>query len=641
MATTVTALVACSVLLLSGIAHADILSDTITGSHDVALVAGSAISGSASITVTGNSSDGDNGCNSDQLEAPLVLDIVTPAGITASPDPLSVTTCDTFPVTFTASSSAQSGIVTVIVVSQPAGGGSYKNDVEIPITVTQPVPTNTKPTVAVTGVTDGSSYQIGTVPSASCAISDVEDGSSTNAAVLSGTLVHGLGQQTATCGYTDNGGLAATTATASYTVVDTGAPTISYTLSSAGPIVNGWYTSAVTVHFDCADLGSGIQSCTGDTTLGDGANQSVTGTATDWAGKSTTVTTASINIDTLDPTITGSPNSAANTHGWYNSDVVVQFVCTDLGSGIQYCTPDATLSDDGAGQSVTGTAIDNAGHSAMDTVSGIDIDKTAPTIGYTLTPSAPNANGWYKTDVAVNIDCADALSGVQACDGDTTLGEGASQTATGTATDFAGNSASTTTSAIKIDETAPIVGFSGGPSGSYYFGSEPAAPTCVASDGLSGLDTCTITGGGTSVGQHSYTAIATDLAGNETTATLTYTVLAWSIKGFYSPVDMGGVWNTVKAGSTVPLKFEIFAGAELTSVSAVSSFTAVPTQCPSGFVSTDAIEFLTTGGTSLRYDSTGGQFIQNWATPKKPGTCLLVTMTAQDGSPIQAKFILK
>ena len=52
-------------------------------------------------------------------------------------------------------------------------------------------------------------------------------------------------------------------------------------------------------------------------------------------------------------------------------------------------------------------------------------------------------------------------------------------------------------------------------------------------------------------------------------------------------------------------------------------------------------EFFTTGGTTLRYDSSGiGQFIQNWQTPKKLG-CFKVTMTTQDGSTLSALFKLK
>ena len=49
-----------------------------------------------------------------------------------------------------------------------------------------------------------------------------------------------------------------------------------------------------------------------------------------------------------------------------------------------------------------------------------------------------------------------------------------------------------------------------------------------------------------------------------------FTINAWTITGFYQPVDMGGVVNTVKGGSTVPLKFNIYAGGvERTNVSDV------------------------------------------------------------------------
>ena len=52
----------------------------------------------------------------------------------------------------------------------------------------------------------------------------------------------------------------------------------------------------------------------------------------------------------------------------------------------------------------------------------------------------------------------------------------------------------------------------------------------------------------------------------------------------------------------------------------------------------DAIEVTATGGTSLRYDTTGGQFIYNWKTPTGAGSCYKVTMTANDGSTITAYF---
>ena len=123
--------------------------------------------------------------------------------------------------------------------------------------------------------------------------------------------------------------------------------------------------------------------------------------------------------------------------------------------------------------------------------------------------------------------------------------------------------------------------------------------------------------------------------------TTTASILAWTTKGFFAPVDMGGVYNTLKGGSTVPLKFELFSGAtELTATTDVKSLQSTKVSCTSG--AEDAIEELAaTGGTSLRYDTTGGQFIYNWKTPSGAGTCYKVTVTAQDNTPISAYFKLK
>lgn len=115
-----------------------------------------------------------------------------------------------------------------------------------------------------------------------------------------------------------------------------------------------------------------------------------------------------------------------------------------------------------------------------------------------------------------------------------------------------------------------------------------------------------------------------------------------TLTGFYQPVDMAGVFNTVKGGSTVPLKFNVYNGStELTDVAVIDSFKTTSITCPSGTLNTDAVEMTSTGGTSLRYDTTAAQFIQNWKTPKKPGNCYSVTMTAIDGSHISADFLLK
>jgi hypothetical protein len=211
---------------------------------------------------------------------------------------------------------------------------------------------------------------------------------------------------------------------------------------------------------------------------------------------------------------------------------------------------------------------------------------------------------------------------------------------------FAGNgnyNSDSGTAAIVINKADATVQLSG--LGSYFYDGTPKVATATTSN-PSGLNV-TITYNGsptapTTVG--SYNVVATiDNPNYQGQATGTLVIKPWTLNGFYQPVDMGDVLNTVKNGATVPLKFELFSGTtELTSTSAVSSVTAKTVAC-GAFTGdpTDEIEMVTTGGTSLRYDSTGGQFIYNWQTPKKPNTCYNVTMTATDGSTLTAYFKLR
>jgi hypothetical protein len=255
-------------------------------------------------------------------------------------------------------------------------------------------------------------------------------------------------------------------------------------------------------------------------------------------------------------------------------------------------------------------------------------------------------NGWYTSDVTVSwtvVDDESAVSSSSGCDLTIVDTDTTAINLTCSATSAGGTNSQSVT--IKRDSTTPSVSLIGGPAngGSYYFGSVPAAPTCSASDATSGLDgACSVFGYGSTVGSHTVSASAFDYAGNEGTASVSFDVLAWTLNGFYQPVDMNGVWNTVKGGSTVPFKFEVFAGStELTDTAFVKSFVATPVACPASSAVADAIEFTTTGGTTLRYDWTAGQFINNWQTPKKPGFCYVVTMTTEDGSSLSANFKLK
>jgi hypothetical protein len=277
-------------------------------------------------------------------------------------------------------------------------------------------------------------------------------------------------------------------------------------------------------------------------------------------------------------------------------------------------------------------------------------DTTPPVITPVLNPATPDgANGWYKSAVSLSwtvVDNESTVTSTTGCGSTTISADQLATDYTCSATSAGGTASETVT--IKRDATAPDVALVGGGlsnGGEYYFGAVPAAPTCEATDATSGLNAtgCVVSGYETTVGNHTITAAATDLAGNLGQSTLEYEVLAWTLKGFYQPVDLGTL-NLVKSGSTVPLKFEVFAGdTELTDVAVVSTFKVGTVPCDSlEGVPTDDIEQYSTGATVLRYDTTGGQFIQNWQTPKgKAGTCYKVTLTTDDGSSVSADFKLK
>jgi len=421
---------------------------------------------------------------------------------------------------------------------------------------------------------------------------------------------------------------------------------------------NGWYTSSVNIDFNGNDATSGIDSCTSSTYSGpDGTNLTVNGTCTDEAGnQSNPVASSAFNYDATAPSTTASPDRSADQNGWYNHAVTVSFSGNDATSGIAGCDAAVNYSGPDSGTaSVNGSCTDNAGNSDDDTFN-FKYDATAPVVTLGAATGTAGSNGWYTSAVSQTFNASDATSGLPA--GFTTpfsvssSGEGSTVSInSGAVTDNAGNTNNGIPAGpFKIDLSDPTnVQFVGGPAagGSYDFGDAPAEPTCKADDAISGVEKCAVTGYSTLVGTHTMTATATDNAGRTATAQRTYTIKPYTFNGFYQPVDMSTatttVWNTIKGGSTVPLKFELFKGTtELTDTSAIKSLQAQKVSCSTGAAGVeDAIETVATGGTSLRYDSTGGQYIYNWKTPTGANTCYKVTLTAQDGSTLSAYFKIK
>jgi hypothetical protein len=169
---------------------------------------------------------------------------------------------------------------------------------------------------------------------------------------------------------------------------------------------------------------------------------------------------------------------------------------------------------------------------------------------------------------------------------------------------------------------------------SRYFCSDPAGVKSCAGPVANGaaIDT-------TTPGVHTFTVSATDFANQTASATASY-VVRYGFSGFLPPVDGSPKLNQSKAGSTVPIKWNLAdaAGKAITDLGAITSIYSTALRCPSA--AADPVADTTALGLSgLTYD---GNFHYNWQTAKPwAGTCRRLTVTFADLTAESADFQFK
>jgi hypothetical protein len=295
------------------------------------------------------------------------------------------------------------------------------------------------------------------------------------------------------------------------------------------PNGNGWNNTDVQVSFTCGDSLSGVATCSTPTTLHEGANQSVTGNATDVAGNLAHATLSGINVDKTAPTLSGAATTAPNGAGWYNHAVAIHWTCGDALSGVDpaTCPPNATLATEGAAQQLTGTVHDLAGNATTASSSPVKIDLTPPTTSASAVPS-----GFTNADVSVTLTAADNLSGVAQTL--FTIDGGANQTGstvtfstdgvhtlTYWSVDIAGNVETAHAVTVSIDKTGPsiTVTLTPVPNGAGW-NKTNVTVTFACTDTLSGIASCTAPQNVTTQGANQVVpGTATDQAGNTASAT--------------------------------------------------------------------------------------------------------------------------
>jgi hypothetical protein len=177
-----------------------------------------------------------------------------------------------------------------------------------------------------------------------------------------------------------------------------------------------------------------------------------------------------------------------------------------------------------------------------------------------------------------------------------------------------------------------------------------AAFGCVDEDGGSGIATCTASVDGTAlddggplpttqVGTRTLQVTAIDHAGNQTTVTRHYVVIA----AWPGPISLDSV-NLGRAGQAYPVVFTL-SGDHSLELFAAGSPASRQVACglPDG-TTTDITETATAGGSGLSYDPTTDEYTYVWKTAKSwSGTCrqLILQFAASAGPYADGQIILR
>ncbi len=396
---------------------------------------GSAVAGDYSVTV---SSVSDTGIGTYSNQANWVLDVNPPpntaptvsvTGINASsyvignePTPRCSVVDAEQPEASAAPTFDRSGVVnglgTVNVSCSFIDNGGL-NDTDTASYTIVPPP-NSAPQVVVTGVTNGATYEAGVVPIAACSVTD-EDATASATPVVgaAGLNGEGVGSQTVSCSYTDGGGLTGS-ASVTYSIEDTIAPTLSglpsditqEATSAAGAVVS-WNPPTAsgrtgeTRSVSCLPASGSTFPI--DTTQ-------VSCTASDGSGNQSSAQTFTVTVrDTTAPTLSNMPGNQTLTATSRNGAVATWTApaATDL------VDPNATISCSAASGATFGLGTTTVSCTASDADDNTSVAKTfTVNVSYSATgalqPINSNGSSVFKlgSTVPVKFQLTNASAGI-------------------------------------------------------------------------------------------------------------------------------------------------------------------------------------------------------------------------------------
>ncbi len=435
-----------------------------------------------------------------------------------------------------------------VAIQQPAGGATTASALTVLVTATDPLSTIATVTLSLDGA-------------AAIAMAISNPATATWSASLTGLAT---GSHTLQAQATDAAGNTGSSATVTFTVASS-PPTIAISGVQQGGLYNAPVTPVVTVTASTPTYTATItldgQPFASGTAVAAEGSHTLAVAVTDALGSqaSASVTFA---IDTTPPAIavTGVSNG-----GVYNGAVTPVVTVSDAHPGTQSIALNGQPFASGTPVSAEGsytlavTATDAAGNTANTTVAFV-IDKTPPVISV----SGVSNGGVYNATVTPVITVTEAHPGTQTITlngqpftSGTAVSAAGSYTLAVTATDTAGNTASTSVGFV-IDKTAPVISVSGVTNGGVY--NAAVTPVVTVNDAQPVTQsTITLNGqpftSGTAVSaEASYTLAiaATDAAGNTANTTIAFAIDKTPPAIAVTGVSNNGVYNaTVTPAITV------------------------------------------------------------------------------------------
>jgi CSLREA domain-containing protein len=360
-----------------------------------------------------------------------------------------------------------------------------------------------------------------------------------------------------------------------------------------------------------------------------------------------------------DTSITGNPPNVSNVNSasfnFTGTDDLtpansLAFECRLDGGAFSQCFSPLTINSLSNGNHTFQVrAVDSLGPDATPASYTWLIDSQPPIISC----GSPDVS-WHAADVNIACSAGDSGAGLaNLADSSFNLttnvsaGVETATAATGSrqVCDLAGNCTTAgPVTGIKVDKKAPSIVITSPGAGPYKL-NQVVMASYACSDGGSGIASCTgSVANGSSIntstpGSNQFTVTAIDVAGNSTTATVTYQVL-FNFSGFFEPVDNPPVINVVNAGKAIPIKFSLGGNFGL-SILAAGFPTSQNIACPSGTLDTvETTVYATTS--SLSFDAGAKKYIYVWKTDSSwAGTCRQFTLKLSDGTVHLAIFKFK